>query len=88
MLLSKSQRWNKNALTKAIYYIVQHPDHVIYGKKFRKFQKQWLSLTKRTYSSGEDLKKSKLTADIFCTGSDQVWGNIGMDRYDPVYQTA
>lgn len=85
VLLSKSQRWNKNALTKAIYYIVQHPDHVIYGKKFRKFQKQWLSLTKRTYSSGEELKKSKLTADIFCTGSDQVWGNIGTDRYDPVY---
>lgn len=85
VLLSKSQRWNKNVLTKAIYYIVQYPDHVIYGKRFREFQKQWLTLTKRTYSSSEELKKSKLTADIYCTGSDQVWGNIGSDRYDPTY---
>ena len=85
LLLKKSKRWNKNAFTRAVYYLVQQPDHVFAGRRFRKFQKEWLSLSEKGYSSIDELKQDVLDADVFCTGSDQVWGNIGSEEYDPAY---
>ncbi len=85
LLLKKSSKWGKNILTKGIYFIVQHPDHVLMGRAFRKFQKEWLTLTPDTYASFDELKNGKIMADIYCTGSDQVWGDIGTELYDPAY---
>ena len=39
----------------------------------------------KLYTSLEELKQDKPQADVFCTGSDQVWGPISLDSYDPAY---
>lgn len=36
LLLKKSNKWNKNFLTRLIYRIVQWPDHYICGRAFEK----------------------------------------------------
>ena len=85
LLLHNSTKWNKNLLTRGIYYLIQQPNHVMMGRAFRRFQKEWLTLTPDTYASFEELKQSGITADVYCTGSDQVWGDIANDLYDQAY---
>lgn len=53
-------------------------------KKFASFRNNLLHMTK-LYTSLEELKQDKPQADVFCTGSDQVWGPISLDSYDPAY---
>lgn len=40
---------------------------------FNKFITQHFDLTEHVYTYPEDFKKYPIDADIFCTGSDQVW---------------
>lgn len=82
--LKKSNRWNKNILMRTIYKLSRYPETVLMEKKFAKFRKQHLNMTK-LYSSLQELKDDKPQADIYCTGSDQVWGPISLDNYDPAY---
>ena len=82
--LKKSNRWNKNLLMRAIYKMSRYPETVLMENKFAKFRKQHLNMTK-LYSSFHELVNDKPQADIYCTGSDQVWGPISLDNYDPAY---
>lgn len=77
--------WNKNFFTRAIYYITQAPNYEISYRKFKKFRKRILKLTKRHYESFQELKDNPPEADIYCTGSDQVWTKIGTEKYDRAY---
>ncbi|CUM74693.1 Polysaccharide pyruvyl transferase [Anaerostipes hadrus] len=84
LLLSKSKKWNKNFITRTIYRMVQWPDHYVCGRAFEKERKKYLKLSEKI--SDVKLEKNKIPdADIYCTGSDQVWGEIGGDDVDPVY---
>ena len=56
-----------------------------YIKRFSSFKKfyRYLNQTKREYHSNEEIKKDLPIADIYCTGSDQVWNsewNEGIDK--------
>lgn len=84
-LVEKSVFWNRNIFTRSIYHIIQKPLYLRTGYKFRKMQKKYLNLSRRTYRSLQDLKESAPSGDIYCTGSDQVWGMIGRDKYDRAY---
>lgn len=84
LLLNKSKKWNKNMLTKTIYRAVQWPDHYLCGIAFEQKRKELLNMTQR-YTSLDQLKKELLLADYYCTGSDQVWGEIGFEKYDGAY---
>lgn len=42
---------------------------------FEGFRSKYLNLTDTIYTSKEDFKKYPLTADAYCTGSDQVWNS-------------
>lgn len=42
----------------------------------RKFLKEYVNFTPRAYSSNEELKKNTPIADVYVTGSDQVWNSI------------
>ena len=77
-------KMNKNFLNKIIYVISQFPNYEYSYRKFKKFRKRLLNQTKE-YSTIEELKNNCPKADIYMTGSDQVWGEIGGDCYDPVY---
>lgn len=75
----------KNKIKRMIYFCLQYPNSLKMNKTFEKFQKQYLRLSNTIYGSVEELKKDLPKADIFVTGSDQVWGKIGPVEYDPAY---
>lgn len=83
-LLKNSNFWNKNFLTRIAYKIIQTPNYNHMYKKFQKYREELLIQSKE-YGSLEELKLSCPETDIYCTGSDQVWGRIGTDEYDKSY---
>lgn len=83
-LLKNKSKWNKNFFTRTLYLFLRQPFSIISGKKFRKMQLKYLNLTK-PYHSIEQLQKDKPEADIYMTGSDQVWGPISNGTYDESY---
>ena len=84
LLLKKSTKWNKNIFTRIIYRIIQWPDHYICGRAFEKERAKYLNLSERITNPVADANKIP-TADIYCTGSDQVWGEIAQDDVDSMY---
>ncbi|MEY8356622.1 polysaccharide pyruvyl transferase family protein [Lachnospiraceae bacterium 54-53] len=83
-VLVKRTVWNKNFVSRMVYRGIQSPKFWIMGRHFEKLRNGAIKTT-RTYRSFYELKRDKPNADIFMTGSDQVWGPIGDDVYDPVY---
>lgn len=83
--LVKKSSWNKNFATRLIYKSIQSPEYIIMGKKFEKMRTGVLNINQTRYTSFEQLKENPPFADIYCTGSDQVWGQIGNDDIDPAY---
>lgn len=83
-LLKRKQKWNKNFFTRTLYLMLRQPFAIISGKKFRKMQLEYLNLTK-LYSNKQKLVEDKPYADIYMTGSDQVWGPISDGTYDDSY---
>lgn len=84
VLVKKNSKWNNSALRRTIYKVIQTPEHYLMGKKFEAFRKEYLNLSSR-YVSNKELSLNKPEADVYMTGSDQVWGQIGDDLYDPAY---
>lgn len=83
--LLKEKKWNKNIITRLIFKIIQKPNFYIMYKKFDEFRKDFLVLTDEQYGNLEELKNNSPKADIYCSGSDQIWGKIGSDEYDEAY---
>ncbi|RJW31851.1 polysaccharide pyruvyl transferase family protein [Clostridiales bacterium TF09-2AC] len=77
----KATRWNNRLISKAVYILMHCILDSVTEFRFRAFQKQLLHLTSR-YNKIEDLKSFPPDGDIYCTGSDQVWGPIGKDSLD------
>lgn len=84
-LVKKSKKWNKNPLTRLVYKSIQAPEYVKMGKDFCKYRNNLLNITPVCYRTSDDLRSKLPDADIFCTGSDQVWGAIGNDSIDTSY---
>ena len=82
--LAMSGKWNKNLLTKLIYIITQGPVYRYAGKKFKKFRKI-LKTTDVEYNTIDQLKENPPQADVYMTGSDQVWNTITYDKIDLAY---
>lgn len=82
--MMKGSKFAKRQFLKYAYITIRMPDFWIMGSKFRKFQKDLLPLTK-TFHNSSDLRKETFDADIYITGSDQVWGPIALNEYDPNY---
>ena len=51
------------------------------GRVFEQFRKQYLSLTSPYYSE-EELEQNPPIADIYCTGSDQVWNSVWNEGFE------
>ncbi len=83
-LLKRKPSWNKNFLKRMLYLAMRQPDSRAAGKQFEKEQGKLLHLTRR-YTSPEELKADPPTADIYVTGSDQVWGPVENGSYDDTY---
>lgn len=84
LLLSRSERWNANIFNRFIYRLVQWPDHFFPGRQFERLRQKYFRMTARI-SSADSEAATQLDADYYCTGSDQVWGEIGSDSFDSMY---
>lgn len=74
--------WKSNPLKKALYIALRWPGEVMAYKRFEAFRHKLLPLTRR-YDSADDLKF--LRADVYVTGSDQVWGPAAGKPFDDTY---
>lgn len=83
-VLVKKTKWNKNWILRTVYKTIQSPKFRMMGKHFEKLRNGTINTTK-VYRSLDELRQDKPIADIYMTGSDQVWGPIGDDIYDPAY---
>ena len=82
--LLKSSKWNKNPLTRLFFLATQKPVYSYSGKRFEKYR-SLLKLSETQYNTEAELIENPPKADIYMTGSDQVWNTITCDRIDPVY---
>lgn len=83
-LLKRKSEWNNNPIKKILYLALRQPESILAGKRFEKEQKEFLCLTQR-YNSPEALTQNPPKADVYMTGSDQVWGPVEDGSYDSSY---
>lgn len=83
--IKNSKFWNKNFITRLLYKVVQKKNVENMNKRFSTYRSELLKLTEQQYSNNDELRKKLPLADIYCTGSDQVWGKIGSKEYDETY---
>ena len=80
--LDGKEGWNGNPLKKLAYVALRYPEEKTAEMKFSRMRKKYLKLTGRCRTH-EELKR--LDADVFMTGSDQVWGPTLNGHYDEAY---
>ncbi len=83
--LIKGKKWDKNFFLRLVYKIIQTPNYFKMYKKFEKYRKGFLKETEKEYLSLKELEENPPEADIYCSGSDQIWGKIGTVDYDEAY---
>lgn len=83
-LLATKSEWNCSALKRALYLAIRQPDSMIGSMHFETERKKLLNLTTR-YSSLEELNDNLPDADVYVTGSNQVWGPVMAGEYDWAY---
>ncbi|MCR5430306.1 MAG: polysaccharide pyruvyl transferase family protein [Eubacterium sp.] len=83
-LLKRKEEWNNNPIKRATYLLMRQPESVKAGKRFEKERKELLNLSER-YTNPNALKDNPPAADIYMTGSDQVWGPVANGTYDDSY---
>ena len=76
------REWSNNPLKKMAYLLLRYPEEKLAEVKFADMRERHLKLTQRCCSH-EDLRL--LDADVFMTGSDQVWGPTMNGHYDEAY---
>lgn len=83
-LLRTKPKWNNNPIIRLAYLALRQPESIIAGRKFEAQRKEYLKLSKK-YDTRESLKAECPEADIYMTGSDQVWGPTEDGSYDENY---
>lgn len=74
-LKNKNKVLKKSILIRTIVRMIMLPSYLIRFKTFNKFTKARLKMTSEIYHSFDELKKNIPKADIYLTGSDQVWNS-------------
>lgn len=80
--LKNKKEWSNNFLKRLAYILLKYPEEHKAEKKFDNMRSKYLKLTKR-FANIQEL--SQLKADIFMTGSDQVWGPTLNGKHDEAY---
>ena len=80
--LEGKKQWSSNPIKKLAYVALRYPGESMAQRAFDRMRQQHLKLTPVCYTR-EELQQ--LRADVFMTGSDQVWGPLFKVKYDPVY---
>lgn len=80
--LKGKQGWNGNPIKRLTYILLRYPEEKLAEMKFAHMRERHLRLTERC-STCENLRN--LDADVFMTGSDQVWGSLLNGNFDSAY---
>lgn len=83
--LIKGKKWDKNIITRTIYKMIQEPNYTKMYRRFEKYRKNFLKESRIEYGSLQELRDNVPEADVYCSGSDQIWGKIGTVEYDEAY---
>lgn len=83
-LLRRKPQWYAHPLKRWAYLALRRPESMVAGWRFNRERNKWLHLSKR-YHSLEQLKTDKPQADLYMTGSDQVWGPVADGSDDSAY---
>lgn len=83
-LLARKPEWNNNLIKRFVYLVLRQPESIAAGIRFEKAQREYLKLTKK-YNTLQQLIDDKPLADLYMTGSDQVWGPMENGSYDSSY---
>lgn len=85
--LQQKPRWNRTPLRRRVYSTLRYTENVMAGRLFENARRQMLHLTE-PFSTAQELTANGPKADVYMTGSDQVWGPMEDGTYDPVYRLA
>lgn len=77
--------WNKNALTRLFYTVTKKSVLSYETKRFAEYIKDLIKVTSTEYHSVEELESNLPEADVYMTGSDQVWNFISYKKIDSAY---
>ena len=80
--VSQKDNWGNNLIKKIIYILLRYPTEIHAQKQFDKMRQVYLKMTNRISTHQE---MQRIRADIFMTGSDQVWGPTITGKYDSAY---
>ena len=83
-LLKSKPKWNSNFFLRCAYLVLRQPESILAGKKFEKQRENYLNLSDR-YNTRDSLMDNCPHADVYMTGSDQVWGPTEDGTYDDNY---
>lgn len=82
--LVNNSRWSKSLITKLLFISYQYPSFSYTFNTFKRFRNKYLKETKE-YTKYEQLLNNPPNANVYCTGSDQVWNNLYDGKRDDVY---
>lgn len=81
----KGKKWDKNFFTRKLYILIQTWNYAHMYKVFAKYRKGFINESKEIYGNIDELKANPPKANLYCTGSDQIWGKIGKSNFDLSY---
>lgn len=83
--LQFSETWSKSRLKRLVYTMIKLPSMPKIKKVFNTFLKEHINLTPKRYYNLAMLKKEVPKADIYMTGSDQVWNSCKNPAVNRMY---
>ena len=78
----KTKKLENSLLARTAARFVIFPSYLLRFRTFKKFRNNYLNMTKKVYKNYNEIKSNIPTADIYCTGSDQVWNSEWNDEID------
>nr|WP_297705750.1 polysaccharide pyruvyl transferase family protein [uncultured Butyrivibrio sp.] len=83
-LLRRKIQWNNNPLKRFAYLALRQPESIFAGRRFEKERMKYLKLSQK-FETRESISANCPKADVYMTGSDQVWGPTEDGTYDSNY---
>ncbi len=82
---NKNEVLKNNVIIRNICKLILLPSYIKRFGVFKSFLRKYIKMTPVTYYSNEELIKNKPDADVYCTGSDQVWNSDWNERIEKPY---
>ena len=79
---NKSEKLKKSLIFRTLARIIMLPSYILRFGIFKNFINKRLHLTNKIYKTEDEIEKDVPEADVYCTGSDQVWNTGWNEKID------